>query len=277
MQCVGKLYNACSRQKSLETSEIKTTKLNKCLTTIDLLGIGISGTLGAGIYVLTGEVAKTSAGPGIVLSFLIAAIASILSGLCYTEFATRVPKAGSAYVYSYVTIGEFCAFVIGWNLILEYSIGAASVGRAFSSYVDSLVGGAMKNATRSVIGEVRVYGLATDLDFFVLGVVILLTIILALGMKNSVRFNNFLTFLNLTVVILVIIFGFIYVKKENWSNFAPFGFEGIVSGASTCFFAFIGFDIIATTAEEAENPGKSIPVSIVGTICKYILYTCYLF
>ncbi len=204
-----------------------------------------------------------------VISFLIAAIASLLSGLCYIEFATRVPKAGSAYVYTYLTIGEFPAFVIGWNLLFEYSIGAAVVARAFSVYVDSLIGGVIANATTKAIGELNIYGFGASIDFISFGIVILFTILLSTGVKNSSSFNNILTAFNLLIAATIVVAGLFFVKGENWSNFAPFGVHGVIAGASTCFYTFIGFDIIATTAEEARNPGKSLPLSIIGTICEY--------
>ncbi len=205
-----------------------------------------------------------------VLSFLIGAIASLLSGLCYIEFATRVPKAGSAYVYTYITVGELMAFFTGWNLLLEYSIGAAVIARAFSVYVDSITDGAIVNGTKEFIGELHAYGLSSNVDFVSFALVVVITILLVTGVKNSTMLNNILTVFNLSIAATIIITGLFFVKKDNWSNFTPYGVHGVLAGASTCFYAFIGFDIIATTAEEAKDPGKSMPLSIIGTICKLI-------
>eukprot|EP00112_Aurelia_sp_Birch-Aquarium-sp1_P023928 Seg733.10 transcript_id=Seg733.10/GoldUCD/mRNA.D3Y31 product="Cationic amino acid transporter 2" protein_id=Seg733.10/GoldUCD/D3Y31 len=264
-----------TRKKVLTSDDFKGSRLSKCLGTFDLIAIGVSATLGSGIYVLTGEVAKTLTGPAIVLSFLIAAITSLLSGLCYTEFATRVPKAGSAYTYTFITVGEIIAFITGWNLILEYAIGSAVVARAFSAYLDSFVGGAISNGTQNALGHVHLYGFGTSIDFISFGIVILFSILLSSGVKNSAILNNILTVLNLIVAAGVFVIGLFYVKRENWSDFAPYGVEGVLTGASTCFFAFIGFDIIATTAEEAKNPGKSLPLSIMGTIAIcFVVYFC---
>lgn len=255
-----------SRQKILIIGGTKISKLSKCLKTFDLMAIGIGSTFGSGIYVLTGQVAKEMTGPAVVLSFFIAAIVSLMSGLCYTEFAIRVPVAGSAYVYTYVAIGELVAFSIGWNLILEYVIGGAVIARAFSVYVDTFTGGMIANATREAMGAFNIHGFASQLDFLSFGLVILLTLLLISGVKNSAMLNNVLTVFNLGVAACIVVIGLFYVDSANWSNFAPFGLNGVLAGASTCFYAFIGFDIIATTAEEARNPAKSIPWSILGTI-----------
>ena len=162
---LSQIATACSRRKAIEVSSDTNTSLKRCLSTLDLTCIGIGGTLGAGIYVLTGDVAKNKAGPAVVISFLIAAIASILSGFFYAEFGARFPKAGSAYVYCYVAIGELCAFFIGWSAIMEYIIGVAVMARGFSGYIDSLADGILKNTTISLIGEIHVSGFS---DYFTL-------------------------------------------------------------------------------------------------------------
>ena len=215
---------------------------------------------------LAGEVAKNKAGPAIIFSFLIAAVASLLSGLCYAEFGARVPKAGSAYYYCYITIGELLGFFIGWNLILEYIIGAASIVRSLSAYIDTMVDGAIKNETLSLIGEFNNPLLASYFDLFSILIAVLSTFLLCLGVKNSARFNNFCVCVNIITILLVIVVGLVYADVKNWSNFAPYGASGVFAGAATCFFAFIGFDVIATTCEEARNPARSIPFSITGTI-----------
>ncbi|XP_060564998.1 cationic amino acid transporter 2-like [Ruditapes philippinarum] len=275
-----------TRKKFIRLDSVEDTKLSRCLNTLDLTALGIGSTLGAGIYVVAGQVAKQVSGPSVFVSFLIAAIASILAGLCYAEFGARVPKTGSAYVYSYVTIGELMAFVIGWNLILEYVIGTASVARAWSAYFDSLI----KNAIQTYFKEnfpMNVSGLSPYPDFFALGITLLLTVILAVGVKESSRFNNIFTAVNLLVVTYIIICGAFKADHTNWEvnpkevvgvnstvvgqgGFLPFGFSGMLSGAATCFYAFVGFDAIATTGEEVKNPQKAIPISIVVS-----LFACF--
>jgi len=261
------------RKKYINSDELTQTPLARCLSIKDLTGLGIGSTLGAGIYVVAAEVARFTAGPAVVISFLIAAVASVFSGLCYAEFGARVPKAGSAYVYSYVTVGELCSFVIGWNLILEYVIGASSVARAWSSYFDSIINDRIRNSTIQTIGEMRVPGLGKYPDFFALCLAIIVTVILSVGVKNSSRFNNIVTWINLFVITFISTVGFYFTKKTNWTDdFAPFGFSGILSGAATCFYAFVGFDVIATTGEEAKNPSKSIPISIVLSLGKLVCF-----
>ncbi|XP_063597840.1 cationic amino acid transporter 2-like isoform X2 [Penaeus indicus] len=268
------------------------TSLPRVLNTVDLTALGIGSTVGVGFYVLAGEVAKTTAGPAVTISFLIAAIASVFAGLCYAEFGARVPKAGSAYIYSYVCVGEFVAFVIGWNLILEYVIGTASVARGYSGYVDKLANNSMSEALGEAM-PISVGFLSDYPDFLAFGLSFILSVVLAVGVKESSMMNNVFTFINLVVITYVIIAAGTQAKAENWAipeaeveatctnpnttcivvekdnstdygtgGFAPYGFSGIMQGAATCFFGFVGFDCIATTGEEAINPERSIPMSI---------------
>lgn len=267
------------RRKTFTSESVESTYLSRCLNTFDLTALGIGSTLGAGIYVVAGQVAKQASGPAVFLSFLIAALASILAGLCYAEFGARVPRTGSAYVYSYVTIGELMAFIIGWNLILEYVIGTASVARAWSAYFDSLVNNTIGSHLQAAV-PMSVSGLAPYPDFFALGITLLLSVILAVGVKESSRFNNIFTGVNLLVVSYIVICGLFKADTHNWNidpsqvaevnstmvgdgGFFPFGVSGMLSGAATCFYAFVGFDAIATTGEEVKNPQKAIPISIV--------------
>ncbi|XP_064115861.1 cationic amino acid transporter 4-like isoform X1 [Macrobrachium nipponense] len=265
------------RTKQVATDAME-TPLNRCLSTLDITLLGIGHMVGAGIYVLTGTVAKDTAGPAIIISFLLAGFASLLAALCYAEFGARVPKAGSAYVYTYVTIGEFWAFVIGWNIVLEHMIGAASVARAWSGYIDSLFNGTISNATKSTIGTLHSGYLSEYPDFLAFAVTLIYCGFLTLGVKGSAYFNSIFTLINLCVMLFVIIVGMAFADISNWNTeggFAPFGASGIIAGAATCFYAFVGFDSIATAGEEAKNPAKSIPqatlVSMTIVTIGYIL------
>uniref|UniRef100_H2Z4N3 Cationic amino acid transporter C-terminal domain-containing protein n=1 Tax=Ciona savignyi TaxID=51511 RepID=H2Z4N3_CIOSA len=280
--------------------ESKHTQLSRCLTTTDLIALGVGSTLGAGVYVLTGSVARDKAGPSIVLSFLIAAVASVMAGLCYAEFGSRVPKAGSAYVYSYITLGELWAFVIGWNLILEYVIGkylylgTSSVARAWSENVDALIGGKFRDFSLTYL-KMETPGFAEYPDFFAFAIILVLTGVLCFGVKESAMFSKIFTGVNILIILFVIVAGSLTADINNWyitaqdiqnhnkvcessknlgtGGFFPYGVSGMMSGAATCFFGFVGFDIIATTGEEVKNPQRSIPISIVFSLL--IVFVAY--
>ncbi|KAL0128181.1 hypothetical protein PUN28_003439 [Cardiocondyla obscurior] len=274
----SRLWRALSRRRVLEKEDAKEERLARVLGLFDLTALGVGATLGLGVYVLAGSVAKETAGPAVCISFLIAAIASAFAGMCYAEFASRVPKAGSAYVYSYVTVGEFIAFVIGWNLILEYVIGTASVARGLSNYIDALIGNVMGNALRSVM-PINVSFLSEYPDFFAFAMVMLLVILLCVGVKESSMLNNVFTIINLATIAIVIVAGSIKADPANWSitpqdipdsvkhggagGFMPFGVNGVMIGAAKCFYGFVGFDAVATTGEEAKNPQRHIPLAVV--------------
>uniref|UniRef100_H2Z099 Cationic amino acid transporter C-terminal domain-containing protein n=1 Tax=Ciona savignyi TaxID=51511 RepID=H2Z099_CIOSA len=284
---LGRLFQRFSRKKIIEETDADTSDLQRCLSTFNLVAVGVGSTLGAGVYVLTGSVARNDAGPAIILSFTVAAFASMLAGLCYAEFGARVPKAGSAYIYSYVTVGELWGFVIGWNLVLEYIIGKLLVARAWSSNLDSLTGGVIANASRAAM-PMNVPGFASYPDFLAVGLIMLVTLLLSIGMKVSSILMTVLTAVNIVVLIFCAVAGFIKGKqyKEQWftqlvqthsfhydslcvqgnGGFMPYGFSKMMEGAASCFYAFVGFDTIACVGEEAKNPSKSIPRSIIITL-----------
>lgn len=271
------LLHCLTRRKKITQEEKTNTELSKCLTTWDLTSLGIGATLGAGIYVVSGQVAASIAGPAVIISFALAAVTSILSGLCYAEFGARVPRTtGSAYAYSYVTVGEIWAFIIGWNLILEYMIGTAADARALSACFDYVIGNVIRNLTLTYIGEINTPGLGTYPDIVSFIVTIIVTIVLAIGVKQSSTFSTIFNILNILVVLFVVVAGIFFVDTKNWTEgqgFFPYGASGVLSGAATCFYAYVGFDIIATTGEEAKNAPKSIPVAIVVSLL--VIFVCY--
>ncbi|XP_026479827.1 cationic amino acid transporter 3 [Ctenocephalides felis] len=241
-------------------------KIKKCLGTLDLTSLGVGSCCGTGMYLVAGMVARNVAGPGVIISFVIAAIASLFSGACYAEFGVRVPHTtGSAYVYSYVTVGEFIAFVIGWNMILEYLIGTSACACALSASFDSLSGGAINRGIAENVGTI----LGRSPDFIAMGITLLMTGVLALGASKSVLFNHALNAINLSAWTFIMAAGLFYADSSTWSEhegFLPFGWSGVFTGAATCFYAFIGFDIIATTGEEAMSPQRSIPRAIFASL-----------
>ncbi|XP_002021145.2 cationic amino acid transporter 3 [Drosophila persimilis] len=281
---MAKFWNALTRRKTDDVNEGE-SQLARVLNLFDLTALGVGSTLGLGVYVLAGQVAYNIAGPAVTISFLIAAVASAFAGICYAEFAARVPKAGSAYVYSYVTIGEFVAFTIGWNLILEYVIGTASVARGLSGYFDALIDNNMSKALNESM-HMDVGFLGDYPDFLSFGMVLLLAGILAFGAKESSFLNNIFTCVNLVTICIVLVAGAMNANADNWripqdqvpegfgtGGFMPFGLAGVMAGAAKCFFGFVGFDCIATTGEEAINPKRNIPLSIV--ISLIIIFLAY--
>ena len=274
---MASLVGCLTRRKRVCQEEKTNTELSKCLTTWDLTSLGIGATLGAGIYVVSGQVAASIAGPAVIISFALAALTSILSGLCYAEFGARVPKTtGSAYAYSYVTVGEIWAFIIGWNLILEYMIGTAADARALSACFDYVIGNVIRNLTLTYIGEINTPGLGTYPDILSFIVTIIVTIVLAIGVKQSSTFSTIFNVLNFLVVIFIVVAGMFFVDTRNWTEgkgFFPYGASGVLSGAATCFYAYVGFDIIATTGEETKNAPKSIPIAIVASLV--VIFVCY--
>jgi len=238
--------------------------LKKCLNALDLIAYGVGSTVGAGIFVTVGVVASRIAGPGILVSFLSAAFACFISAFCYAEFSVNLPVSGSAYTFSYVSLGELCGWFIGWNLTLEYSISASAVARGWAGYVAKLFAIFGLDLPDYVSG----YPVNSLINISPLAVVIiaLCTLILAFGVKDSARFNLVMTVINVSTILFIIITGALYVDTRNWEPFFPFGLKGAFAGAGTVFFSYIGFDSVTTLAGEVERPGRDLPLGIVGTL-----------
>ncbi|XP_021065098.1 cationic amino acid transporter 4 [Mus pahari] len=263
--CLARFCQKLNRLKPLEESSMETS-LRRCLSTLDLTLLGVGGMVGSGLYVLTGTVAKDMAGPAVLLSFLVAAVASLLAALCYAEFGARVPRTGSAYLFTYVSMGEIWAFLIGWNVLLEYLIGGAAVARAWSGYLDAIFNHNIRNFTESHLGVWQVPFLAHYPDFLAAGILLVASAFVSCGARVSSWLNHTFSAISLIVILFIIVLGFILARPHNWSaeegGFAPFGFSGILAGTATCFYAFVGFDVIAASSEEAKNPRWAVPMAI---------------
>jgi len=272
------------RRKSvteLQTEALTDHSLKRALGAMNLTMLGIGAIIGTGIFVLTGTVAAVNAGPAVVLSFAIAGVASIFAALCYAEFASLVPMAGSAYTYGYATLGEFIAWIIGWDLVLEYALGAVTVAIGWSGYVVSFlhdVGVDIPCALSAARGTLVqcVDGTQATALFNLPAVVIiaLVTTLLVVGIKESANVNNVIVFIKVGVVLLFILFAAQAINSDNWKPFIPentgdpqhFGFSGVMAGAAVVFFAYIGFDAVSTAAQEAKNPQRDMPIGIIGSL-----------
>jgi APA family basic amino acid/polyamine antiporter len=282
----------------LQNEVLQDHSLRRALGPLNLTTLGIGAVIGAGIFVMTGQAAAKYAGPGVVFSFIIAGIACGLAGLCYAEFASMIPVAGSAYTYSYATLGEFVAWIIGWNLILEYMFAASTVAVGWSSYfvsftkdfhfkflhdhkqffekfIDAPYSYAAPHDAGWNIWQLFTHGWTSTgavLNVPAMGIVAIITVLLVIGIKESATFNNIIVAIKLTVILTFIAVGVAYINPANWHPFIPpasggaFGWHGVLSGASFIFFAYIGFDAVSTAAQEAKNPQRDMPIGILASL-----------
>ncbi|MED1401625.1 amino acid permease [Bacillus mycoides] len=251
------------RKKALSTESPR--QLDRTLTALDLTFLGIGAVIGTGIFVLTGIVAAKHSGPGIMLSFLIAAFTCACVAFCYAEFASSIPVSGSVYTYAYMTVGEVVAFIVGWCLMLEYLLAVAAVAVGWSGYLQSLLQG-FNIHLPAIIASAPGTGKGGLIDLPAVCILLLITGLLSFGIRESARINNIMVLIKLAVIIAFIVAGAKYVKPENWTPFIPFGYDGIITGAATVFFAFLGFDAIATAAEETKKPQRDLPIGIIGSL-----------
>ncbi|TSB34248.1 amino acid permease [Streptomyces benahoarensis] len=289
------VFRTKSVEQSIEDTEEPEHALKKSLSALDLTVFGVGVVIGTGIFVLTGKIAKEQAGPAVALSFVVAGVVCALAALCYAEFASTVPVAGSAYTFSYASLGEFPAWIIGWDLVLELALGCAVVAVGWSGYVRSLLDSAGWHLPAALSGT---QGGMFGFDLLACILVLVLTAILVLGMKLSSRVTSVIVGIKVTVVLLVVIAGSFFISGQNYRPFLPptrphagesgyaaplsqllfgftpshFGVMGIFAAAAVVFFAFIGFDIVATAAEETRHPQRDVPRGILGSlaICTFL-------
>ncbi|GGJ05713.1 amino acid permease [Paenibacillus hunanensis] len=250
------------RRKPIVPSE---GNLKRVLGPIDLTTLGVGAIIGTGIFVLTGVAAAKYAGPGLVLSFLLAGLVCAFAALCYSEFASSVPASGSAYTYSYTTFGEIIAWILGWDLILEYGFASAAVASGWSGYFQSLIAGFgihLPTALTSAFNPAK----GTYFDITASAITLLIALLLTRGVKEATRANGVMVAIKLIVVLVFIAVGVFYVQPSNWTPFLPFGWGGVTAGAATVFFAYIGFDAVSTAAEEVKRPQRDLPIGIIASL-----------
>ncbi len=259
------LLKTKSIEKLVADVEHGTKHLKRSLSAFDLTLLGIGAIIGTGIFVLTGTAAANQAGPGIMLSYALAGLACGFAALCYAEFASMVPIAGSAYTYAYASLGEIVAWLIGWDLILEYAVGSMTVAIGWSGYMQKLLSGIgitlpvwMSAAPGTLPGAV--------INLPAVIIVLLIMVLLVIGVRESARFNAAMVLIKVAAIVFFIIAGATFVKPENWNPFSPYGWSGIMAAAAVVFFAYIGFDAVSTTAEEAKNPSRDLPVGIIASL-----------
>ncbi len=275
-------------EQLMTQSSDSSKELKRTLGAGNLIALGIGAIIGAGLFVRTAAAAGEAAGPAVVVSFIVAAVGCAFAGLCYAEFASMIPIAGSAYAYAYVTMGEFMAWIIGWALVLEYALASATVSIAWSEYLNNLLGGAIPYELCHSPFETGLNGATGIVNLPALFILVILTLVLIRGTQESARLNAVIVFVKVSIVLIFIVIGWGFINEANYTPFTipqsspdhdswnRFGWGGVLGGAGIVFFAFIGFDAVSTAAQEAKNPKRDMPIGILGSliICT-ILYVLF--
>jgi basic amino acid/polyamine antiporter, APA family len=252
------------RKKPVQ-NELSNNSLKRVLGAFDLTMLGVGAIIGTGVFVLTGVAAAKYAGPALILSFIIAGLACVFAALCYSEFASMIPQSGSAYTYGYVAFGELFAWILGWDLVLEYGLASSAVASGWSGYFQSLLSGFeiyLPTALTSAFNPEN----GTFIDLPAVIIVLLVTLLLSRGVQESAKINAIMVFIKVGVVLLFIAVGVWYVEPTNWTPFMPFGISGVVTGAAVVVFAYFGFDAVSTAAEEVKNPQRNLPIGIISAL-----------
>jgi APA family basic amino acid/polyamine antiporter len=286
MSLIGELFRTKSLDDLIGETHEEGHQLKKSLGPLNLIALGVGAIIGAGIFATigtaaAGDASRPGAGPALILSFVLTAIVCGFSALCYAEFASMVPVAGSAYTYSYATLGELIAWIIGWDLIIEYAIGNVAVAISWANYMNTLLEGfgiklppwmtidyttAAAKMPQLVAAAPHVLGIPIVFNILAGVIVAAITVVLVWGIKESARFNFVMVAIKLVVLGFFVLVSFKFVKPAHWHPFAPNGIHGVITGAAIVFFAYIGFDAVSTTAEEAKNPKRDMPIGIIGSL-----------
>ncbi|HIX34956.1 MAG TPA: amino acid permease [Candidatus Limosilactobacillus merdigallinarum] len=253
------------RKESLSRYMSADQKFVKSMSAIDLITLGIGAVIGTGIFILPGTVAANDAGPGVILSFLMAAIVCALAAMCYAEFSSALPVAGSAYSYGNIIFGEIIGWILGWALVLEYMLAVSSVSTGWAAYFNSLINSFGLHIPKALSGPFDpAHG--TYVNIVAIIIVLLITLMLSQGMQSSLRVNNIAVAIKLLIILLFIGIGLFFIKPANYHPFMPFKLSGVFRGATTVFFAFLGFDAVSSSAAEVKNPKRNMPLGIIGTL-----------
>lgn len=258
------------RKQNVKTYLGEDIKFSRTLTAFDLIAMGVGAVIGTGIFILPGTVAATTAGPGVSLSFLIAAIICVLAGMCYAEFASSIPVAGSAYSYGNIIYGESIGWLMGWALVLEYMLAVATVAAGWSSYFSSFIKPFGLSLPKAFSGPFDpAHGVYFDLTAVV--IILLIALLLAQGIKSSIKINNLAVIIKIAIILIFIVVGLNFIKPANYHPFMPYHFSGVIKGATTVFFAFLGFDVVSASAAEVKKPQKNMQIGIIGTLAVAVI------
>ena len=259
------IFQRIFQKEDLERYLQKDSHFERTLSAVDLIALGIGAVIGTGIFILPGTVAATKAGPGIILSFVLAAIVCAVAAMCYAEFASVLTIAGSAYSYGNIVYGEMIGWIIGWALVLEYVLAVATVAVGWAAYFNSFIAGFGLKLPKAITGSFDpAHG--TYINVIAILIVCLIAWIIDTGLKTSIRLNNIIVVVKLAIIVLFLLVGSFYVKPSNWTPFAPFGGTGILKGAAVVFFAYLGFDAVSSSAAEVKNAKRNMPIGIIGTL-----------
>jgi APA family basic amino acid/polyamine antiporter len=253
------------RKESIKSYLGKDSHLAKTMSAKDLMALGIGAVIGTGIFILPGTVAAKTAGPGVTLSFILAALVCMLSAMCYAEFASDFPVAGSAYSYGNLVYGELIGWVLGWSLVLEYMLAVSAVSSGWSAYFQSFLQAFKVKIPAAIAGPMNLKN-GVYFDLISILIVILIAILLQHGMKTSTKVNNWAVVLKIAIILAFIVIGSFFIKPANYHPFMPYHFSGVIKGAATVFFAFLGFDAVSSSAAEVKKPQRNMPIGIIGTL-----------
>ncbi|MGO2298975.1 amino acid permease [Paucilactobacillus nenjiangensis] len=253
------------RKESLDRYLESDRHFAKTLSAFDLIALGIGAVIGTGIFILPGTVAATTSGPGIILSFFFSAIVCALSAMCYAEFSSALPVAGSAYSYGNLVMGEIIGWILGWALILEYMLAVAAVSTGWAAYFNSFIEGFGLHVPKAISGSFDpAHG--TYVNLVAVLIVVAISFLLSRGMSTSMKINNWAVIIKIAIILIFIVVGIFFVKPHNWHPFLPYKMSGVFQGAATVFFAYLGFDAVSSSAAEVKNPKRNMPIGIIGTL-----------